>query len=53
MLLVYAAAGGNERGLSEQALTGPPPWGWLFVFRSRKLENGALGKELGMIFNEY
>ena len=44
--------GGRERDMSGQTLTGPPPWGWLFVLRSRKLENGALVKEIGMIFNK-
>ena len=26
----------DERGLPGQALTGPPQWGWFFVFGSRK-----------------
>ena len=53
MDLVYLAPSHLcERDLPSQSLTGPPPWEWLFVSRRRKLENGSLVKEIGMIINK-
>jgi hypothetical protein len=36
-----------ERGLSRQTLTGPHPWGWLFVFGSRKSKGNFPWKSKG------
>ena len=32
---------------------GPPPWGWLFGYKDQETREWGVGKELGMLFNEY